>query len=334
MVTESGFVKHTLKNGDTLESVAKELLVSIEYLMLMHNEQAIIFDKIKSRYEGLPEHLTEIFVTTEVLKIVEEKAQKKTGYAIFPDRFFERRTYGQVLENFENNDLQSKIHYEVEVVNIRNNQNQNIVEVNRKQVYINNKEPESIIDQLADKIFKTIFPVQLIIAGNGKIEAIANHDELKNRWISKQENLKSYFIEDTANKIIAKANIYFDNPLFLLEAIACNWFFNLFFKPIYGSYTVSQEIKYNTQFPLNGNALTEFEITQNIEKAYTKKNKLIINALGNVTENTGTAQETMYKTNIQYKLNGQDNTVNTINGLFTVTNNQKTNKIVVEIVQL
>ncbi|ELY2018263.1 hypothetical protein SL053_002182 [Flavobacterium psychrophilum] len=68
MATESQFVKHALKENDTLESVAKELNVSIEYLMLMHNNHAIMFDKIKSRFEGFPEHLTEILLQQKFLK--------------------------------------------------------------------------------------------------------------------------------------------------------------------------------------------------------------------------------------------------------------------------
>lgn len=334
MVTESQFVKHVLKENDTLESVAKELNVSIELLILMHNDQAIMFDKIKSRFEGFPEHLTEIFVTRETIGQVEEKKQKKTGYAIFPDKFYEKRKYGFSLENYENEFLKTKIHYEVEIVHLKKEATTNNVEINRKQVYINNKEPEFIIEQLADKISQTIFPIQVKVSGHGEIESIANHDEIKKRWASKQQDLQDYYEGDLSEKIIAKATICFNNEGLLLESLTKNWFFNLYFKPIYGSYTPLQEIKYNTQFPVNGNNATEFQLTQNIEKAYTKNNKLIINAVGDFTENNFENQETNYKTTLQYKLNGQDNTKNTINGLFTVTNNNNITKIVVEIVQL
>lgn len=334
MVTESRFVKLPLKDGDTIESVAKDLNVNIELVMLMHNHEAIMFDKIKSRYEGFPEHLTEIFVTKETIDQVEESKQIKADYAFFADKFYEKRTYGFSLENFENDVLKTKIHYEVDMVYVRNQYNQNILEVNRKQVYINNKEPEILIEQLANKIAETIFPIQVKLSGQGEIVAITNHDDVKKRWAKKQEDLLEYYEGDLSDKIIAKANICYTNDGFLLDSLSKNWFFNLFFKPIYGSYTPLREIKYNTEFPVNGNNTTEFEITQTVEKVYTKNNKLVIYAVGNNTENNIAQQETNYKTTIQYKLNGSDNTKNSINGLFTATNNNQTTKIEVEIIQL
>ncbi|ELY2018669.1 hypothetical protein SL053_002600 [Flavobacterium psychrophilum] len=350
MVTESQFVKYALKENDTLESVAKELHISIEYLMLMHNDQAIMFDKIKSRYEGFPVHLTEIFVTKETIIQVEEKKQKKTGYAIFPNKFYEKRTYGFSLENYENELLKTKIHYELEMVYVKKDSSSNILEINRKQVYINNKEPEFIIEQLADKISQTIFPIQVKLSGQGEIEAIENHEEIKKRWASNQESLKDYYEEDITEKIIAKSNSYFNNKHLITESLSKNWFFNLYFKPIYGSYGPSKEIIYNSTAPIFANNEIEYSIKQNIEEVYTTSQKLVINAIAE-TKNTTTANEVLNNTiptqsatniqniesqgKIQYKLTGSDNTIFTIFGTFlTKINEQKTNTIQIEIFQL
>ena len=315
MYIDSQFVKYNLKDGDTLESVAEELNISIEYLMLTHNLNAEMYDKIKSSLEGFPKHLTEVFIHKEIVKTLEKKEQRKTGYVIWSDRFYNKKMYGLLIENYEKDTLINKIHYQVEIVYLRNDSNKKIIELNRKQVYINNKQPETIIEQLADTISKTFFPIQVQVSSNGELENIENFEEIKGRWVSKKASLLDYYKGEIAEKIIAKTDNYFKNKYALMESLTENWFLNLFFKPIYGSYSTKKEVQYKTSFPTT---TAIFEITQNLEEVYSKTNKLIVNVKGESMHS-----KTINEAVIQYKLNDEDKSIFSLLGIFT-SNNKKT----------
>ena len=315
MLTAIEFVKYSLEKGDTIESVAQKFDISINRLLSMHNINVPIEDVIKSQYDGFPKHLTFIYLTEEVVKNIEKKNERKTGYVIWANTFYKSKTYGFQVENYENETLINKIHYLLEMVYKKNEDKQIVLEINRKQVYINNKQPDAIIEQLANSISETIFPIQLQISSKGEIESIGNHKEILERWQIKKEELSAYYKGDIAEKIIAKADNFFKNKYIITDSLTENWFFNLFFKPIYGSYSTNKEINYNCTFPFESK---EFEITQNLEDVYSKTNKVIINTVGKSTNS-----KTKNEATIQYKLNELDKSIFSIIGTFT-SNNMKT----------
>lgn len=323
MFRENKYIKYPLKDGDTLEGVANHLEIDVEFLMLMHNLNVEAFDKIKSRTIGFPKHLTAINVTEEVIKKLEIKHERKTGYVIWPTSFYDKKTYGFSLENYENKDLTNKIHYEIEIIYIKKKSGFKIIEVNRKKLYKNNLEPNTIIEQLANAIGQTVFPIQLKQESNGEIISIENHQEIKERWQEKKEKLKAYYKGEIAEKIISKADIYFNYDHLLFESLSKNWFFNLFFKPIYGSYTTKKEIQYNSSFPIAENNLLEYEITQKLGRVYSKTNKIIIDINAKSIENLASHAE------VKYKLNELDNSIFSINGAFK----SKDAKIQIELYQ-
>ena len=153
------------------------------------------------------------------------------------------------------------------------------------------------------------------ISGKGEIENIGNHKEILERWQTKKEKLIEYYKGDIAEKIIAKANNFFKNKYILTESLTENWFFNLYFKPIYGSYSTKKVINYNSTFTFESK---EFEIIQNLEDVYSKTNKIILNVKGRVT-NSNTRDEAT----IQYKLNEADKSIFSIVGTFN-SNDKRT----------
>ena len=315
MMQKYEFIKYSLQEGDTIESIAQKFDISINRLLSMHNINVPIQDVIKSQYDGFPKHLTFIYLTEEVVKNIEKKSERKTGYVIWSDAFYKAKTYGFQVENYENETLINKIHYLLEMVYKKNEDKQIVLEINRKQVYINNKQPDTIIEQLANSISETIFPIQLQISGKGEIENIGNHKEILERWQTKKEKLIEYYKGDIAEKIIAKANNFFKNKYILTESLTENWFFNLYFKPIYGSYSTKKVINYNSTFTFESK---EFEIIQNLEDVYSKTNKIILNVKGRVT-NSNTRDEAT----IQYKLNEADKSIFSIVGTFN-SNDKRT----------
>jgi hypothetical protein len=135
-----------------------------------------------------------------------------------------------------------------------------------------------------------------------------------------------------------------------LGILSNNWFFNLFFKPIYSYYPEKKEIQYTTKVPFLSKRLVEYEITQTLQDLYTKSGKVIINHTGKITDHRTLDEVLRNKTvlekdrpnikniqsegYVQYKLNSLDNSIFSIIGTFnTKMNNEKTNKIQIEIYQ-
>ncbi|GEM54938.1 hypothetical protein B0A58_02775 [Flavobacterium branchiophilum NBRC 15030 = ATCC 35035] len=315
MMEKIEFVKYFLNEGDTVESVAQKFDISINWLISVHNINVEIKDKIQSQYDGFPKHLTSIYLTEDVVKNIEKKNERKTGYVIWADKFYKSKTYGFQVVNYKKETLLNKIHYILEMVYKKNEDKQIVLEINRKQVYINNKHPDTIIEQLANRISETIFPLQLQVSGNGEIESLANHKEIVERWKTKKDELTAYYKGEIAEKIMAKATNFFKNKYILTESLIENWFFNLFFKPIYGSYSTKKVINYNSTFPFESK---EYEMTQNLEDVYSKTNKVIVNTKGK-SINSNTKKEAI----IQYKLNDMDKSIFSIVGTFT-SNDKRT----------
>jgi hypothetical protein len=341
--------KYPIREGDTLESVAKKLNIQIEYLKEVHNAKAGFWDKIRSRF---PKHLTDIYVYSDVLpeQSPEKLVQRETGRNLFPARFYTQKTYGYTFENYEGDLVKNKIHYEVDAVYKKNDFNLKIIEINRKQVYINDKMPDVTVEQLLDKIAQNIFPIVLEISNTGEIKAIANHIEIKKRWLANKEELIHYYKKEQSDTIIKNGDLYFNNEKVLLEMLSKNWFFNLFFQPIYGNYPEKKEIQYTTKVPFWSKRLLEYEITQTLKDFYTKSGKLIINHIGKTIDHRTIDEVLQNKTvlekdrphiqtiqseaNVQYKLNSSDNSIFSIIGTFsTKMSNEKINKIQIEIYQ-
>jgi hypothetical protein len=341
--------KYPITEGDTLESVAKKLNIQTEYLKEVHNTKAGFWDKIRN---GFPKHLTEIYVYSDVLveQPLEKEVQREIGRNLFLVRFYTQKTYGYTFENYEGDFLKNKIHYEVDAVYKKNDSNLKIIEINRKQVYVNHKMPDVAVEQLLDKIAQNIFPIALQINDIGEIKAIANHNEIKERWLANKEELTHYYKKEQSDVIIKKADLSFTNEKELLGMLSKNWFFNLFFKPIYGNYSEKKEIQYTAKAPFLSKSLLEYEITQTLQDLYTKSGKLIINHIGKTIDHRTIDEVLQNKTvlekdrpniqfvqsegNVQYKLNSSDNSIFSIIGTFsTKMSNEKINKIQVEIYQ-
>ena len=89
------------------------------------------------------------------------------------------RIYGFLYEIFENDILKNQIFYEVEVVFLTDQYGNNCVfEINRKQIFINNKKSRSHLEQIADDAGQAIFPIRIKIKKNGEIEKILNQDAI------------------------------------------------------------------------------------------------------------------------------------------------------------
>jgi hypothetical protein len=263
------------------------------------------------------------------------------------------KTYGFVLQNFENKEPKNKVHYEIEVQYVTK-KNQNFVfEINRKQVYINNLAPELMLEQLADMAGKVIYPIQIATNRFGQIDSIANYESIAQRWVAEKQNLLDYYQGAIAERIINNIEELLLNEDELKQSLYKNWFFSLYFSPLYLSYTHDLSKMVERNYPVFGNIPVKYKANHKVEKSCTDTNKIIINANGKtiddrtikeVLEGYNYPKAKMMNTDvdtikseleIQYKLHADDGSIFSVIATFdTPIDADQSKKTKIELYQL
>ena len=100
-----------------------------------------------------------------------------------------------------------------------------IVQLDRKQFFINGKEPQKLVDQLADACMQTLYPIKCRITKEGQFVKFSDYEGLRKKWqqgIPKirerykgdatnaylQQIADSLATEETANKALLKDVVY------------------------------------------------------------------------------------------------------------------------------
>lgn len=194
--------------------------------------------------------------------------------------FTQKRNYGLTLQNYEDEELTSTIHYETEIVCSQNNNQYTVFEINRKQLFIDNQAPDLKIEQIADSCAQAIFPICVKVNQKGDIVSIANHETIKQRWMPIKERLSNYYEGKIITEIIQKAEtLLFDSQL-LQKSISKNWFFHLYFKPLYVNYSQNKSNIDIWESPVFANQNIKYEVHHTVEENYSETNKIFINAKG------------------------------------------------------
>lgn len=266
----------------------------------------------------------------------------------------QQRIYAFNYENFENDVLKNQIFYELEVQFMDNMYGNNCVfEINRKQININNKVPNSKIEQIAETAAQAFFPIKIKIKKNGEIDSILNHDAIKERWPVSKNKILEYYKGQKVAKVISKIENILLNEILLQESLNHNWFFHLFFKPLYVDYTEKLSAKYIWKSPVFGNQFIEYGVVQTVQEKYSTDDKITINVVGiSIEERTIEEIRAGYNIpksqflelepdfaesdmNVDYKLYEEDRSIYSVRGTFNTKISEKINqKIQLEIYHL
>jgi hypothetical protein len=178
-----------------------------------------------------------------------KKISSEKEFRINLNPFTQKRNYGFIYQNFENEELISTIHYETEIICDENDYNYAIFEINRKQIFIDNQAPDLKIEQIANSCAQAIFPIRVKTSEKGEIAQIVNHEAIKQRWTPIKEKLLNYYQGDIVQEIILKTEMVLLNQKQLQKSIEKTDFFICF-----SSHCIKATIKTN-QLYLYGNRL-------------------------------------------------------------------------------
>lgn len=280
-----------------------------------------------------------------------EKVALDQNFSLSYGASTQKRIYGLCYESFQNENLKDQLHYEVEVQFVEDNYGANrILEIDRRQVYINNKVPSSKMEQIAEKASQTIFPLRIIMKANGEIEEILTNTAIKKRWFAVKEEILNYYKGDTISKVVNKIESVLLNEDLLQKSIYQNWFFHLYFKPFYTEYSEKLNFKYIWNSPVFGNQCIKYGVVHTLTEHYDTDDKVCINVDGiSIDERSieeilegynfpkaqlsGEEVEPVKSImNVDYKLYKEDRSIFSVTGTFETKINKNTQqKIQIEI---
>ncbi len=338
------YLIYLLEKGDTVESLSRNLNITPFDVRGFHNTVCSKDDLIG--YE-LPQHLTELYVSPHIPDLYKVKNLKNKfvpGYDLQCKKG-DKKTYGFIVQNHDNDDFKNSVHYEIDVACILADDEKNVFEFNRKQVYINNTAPDTNIEQLLDKAAKSLFPIQISITKHGQIDAIENFKEIKKRWLEIKKDIQEYYKGDIANDIITNVEEIILDSNTLKLSLYKNWFFNLYFSPLYSIYNNKLEKTIQRNYPVFGTVSLQYEGIHKVPSLLSETEKLIINAHGkSIDERTiaevlngysypkakmeNSNEETVASEfEIQYKLHGEDRSIFSIVAQFKTKIDESNSKI-------
>lgn len=264
----------------------------------------------------------------------------------------QKRIYGFVYDNLENDILKTQLFYEIEIV-LTDLGGYYTFEIDRKKIYINNQTNYSQIEKIANTASEALFPIRVKLKQDGQIDQILNLNEIAKRWLSSRKNLLEYYKGVKSEKIISKIDELFFSDKLLQQSITQNWFFHLFFKPLYISYSERHFTKHIWKSPVFGNQYIEYGVVQRVEENYSDDDKIIINVDGisidersvdeilsgySFSQSKFSETEVEFiesKLNVDYKLYKEDRSISSVTGTFDTKIDEKTNqRIEIEIYHL
>ncbi len=235
--------KYKIQKGDTLESIAKSLDLSVFELRRFHNNHCELENLIGDK---LPSRLKELWYESKEHRIQEDfthlKENNFTTLSLRPQSG--EFTYGVTVSNFEG-DRKDSLKYLIRLQWLPQNQ----VRIYREDLYINNEEPTLIAPRLGSKIASALYPLELSLNQNGEIAGVSNYTQILRRWKETENKLRNFYDGEVIQNYMQRSRRGLSHPKILLNTLKQDWFLQSFFNGIYRT-EQEETSSYTKTFPL------------------------------------------------------------------------------------
>jgi hypothetical protein len=262
---------YNLKKGDTLKSIADQMLVSIDSIKAYHNRHAHPNDRITDEF---PIHLKEIFVSPSIsLPYFDHENQLtptvkySSGFSLHLKKFTDKIYYTVAYNIIAGDTVEHTISFELSVQDQEQDQEENhLFEIDKiSTTYINGEEPNTIADELAEKVASALYPIAIVVNKNGKWIDIYNYTSIKERFENNKINILNEYQGEWAEKYLSLCEQSLVDKDALKRSWEGNWFLNSFFNELYVSYSANLSFEKNIHFPLLPNIKpVDYKVTQKI----------------------------------------------------------------------
>lgn len=132
-------------------------------------------------------------------------------------------------------------------------------------VFINDKEPNLIADQLASECGAIFYPLLIEVDFDGKFMAVHNHKEILYRWNTKKEAIEEYYQGEMAEKYMLLMDEAINTPEKVTRIFENELFISVFFASFYRSYSAELKVEEKLYFPVAGKSgPVEFLVTEEL----------------------------------------------------------------------
>ncbi|MDX6184048.1 peptidoglycan-binding protein LysM [Flavobacterium sp. Fl-77] len=260
---------YKIRKGDTLESVARDLGVAAQELRRYHNIYCAIPDLIEADFKS---HLEFLILAPEKKEdSVDEIVEKKPRKVIFgkdyklpflPEGIKKEYKVQYTTEVGQEIDT---IEMEVSLKWLATDKNKfHLFEINRKSIFINNKMPDTVMEELGVKTAAVLYPLKIVVDGSGKWVDIYNYDDIVYRWKDTKREILDYYEGEVVKAYIKETEFALDNSERLFTSLRSDYFLRTFFNGINVGYTADYGFQKDFLFPLEEETESVFSVENKI----------------------------------------------------------------------
>lgn len=190
-------------------------------------------------------------------------------------------TFEQIITKGEET---TYIRYNFTVDFLRNKSDMSLFgRINRiSPVFINDKEPDLVVDELAYETGKVFYPLSILLSEEGKFIRVSNYEEVVERWTKQRAKIADYFVGEIVDKylLLADETIYSQDKL--NRVFRRDIFMSVFFFPVYQYYnTLKSGKESECYFPLAGKSTpVKFRIEEILNEFLTDNHSIEISHSG------------------------------------------------------
>lgn len=274
----NNFRKYKVQKGETIEIIAAKIGIPAFDIRAYHNRYCELSDLVEL---GLPIRWAEYILLPPLeadadTQLAEISTPKKIKLGdnndlrlIAPNGL--KQEYGTIILYKENNQLINKVHFTSQIEFLKEYNDFSIVQYHINQVYINNKEPEMVIEQLADKTSKALYPIVMSLNKNGEIHEILNIEAIQKRWEALKPSILEYYKGDVITKLLSSFERSIQSASRLKRNLVEHPFYAIYFAPIYQNYLPNLSFA-NNDF--------ELETFQSIDEFQSATSKILVRRKG------------------------------------------------------
>lgn len=275
----NNFRKYRVQKGETIEIIAAKIGVPAFDVRAYHNRYCELSDLVEL---GLPIRRAEYILLPPLqletdTQLAESNTPKKiklgdnNNLRLITSNGL-RQKYGTIILYKENNQVINKVHFTSQIEFLKKHNDFTIVEYQINQVYINNKEPEMVIEKLADKTSKALYPIVMSLNKNGEIHEILNIEAIQKRWEALKPSILEYYKGgDVITNLLSSFERSIQSASRLKRNLAGHPFYTIYFAPIYQNYSPDLSFT-NNDF--------ELETFQTIDEFQSATSKILVRRKG------------------------------------------------------
>lgn len=272
---------HTLKKGDTVDSVAEELGITPLEVRGWHN---VCCEPKNTIGYDFPKNLKELLVYANIRTFRKELYPMTTfamGHTLRANPSDKKVTYNVNYNIINNETVTSLIAFKISVECKQKSNGHFLYEIDKSEIYINEEEPNYMLDTLAHKVSQAIYPLQIIVNEEGKYTGVHDFSTIEKRWKKTREEIQEYHQGDWVKDYLELTDKSFESESSFYFFLQSDWFLNSFFSGIYTNYSPFLKFENNVTFPILPKIKPlVFKVKQSIDDYLDEFNQVIVEQIG------------------------------------------------------